>query len=305
MSKILSVIPPYLGLNFTVGRRPATSCAPIPTSSPTREVSVDAIRAAAPPRVEICHSRRAQEVAKIERARLLAERETAIIAKDRLRQRLSRRADKLWVVDKQAEVARVADRIDRQSHSIVCRLKQTYHGCRLLVERWNYIREAIDAKNFDGALAEADRQAALSLLGIPKFQRGLRRYPIDPNPADLDKNSPEAVERARVKIRLAIETQLEQLESYLEVLVEEDTEERGLALQGTFLVPNRDLNKLDREIARCDRTLRKIERIIALKPTEEDAPNDTDIPATTSTLIRDNINAAAANSKAMDAHLRE
>lgn len=251
----------------------------VATSARSPGVSPLTSLAGAMPPVACRTTQQAITAAKIEVATLIAHHAALTVERDARKVRLIRRADRLWAVDRQAEIALIADRINGHPHSIVCRLKQTYHGCQHLVTQWNYLREAAESEDFDGALTSADRNAALTLLGIPKFQRHLPNYPIDPDPTDRDKANPGAVERTRAKILALVETQTKRLEAYIEVLVEEDREQREFALKGIFLVPDCQLDKLERQRNRDERMIHKLNDAI-LGATEDD---DNDLTAATRT----------------------
>ena len=81
-----------------------------------------------------------------------------------LRHAQARRADACWDEDRRGEADRLAHGMARHPALIIPQLRRTRHGCELLAERWEMLRDSLDER---GVWSAAERLLALNLLGVP------------------------------------------------------------------------------------------------------------------------------------------
>ena len=81
-----------------------------------------------------------------------------------LRDQAARRAETLWETDRRVEAEDRGADLKRLPGRTVAKLRQTPQGCDWLMERWQILARAAEAK---GAWNEAQHHLALDLLGTP------------------------------------------------------------------------------------------------------------------------------------------
>src|SRR5206468_2636362 len=79
-------------------------------------------------------------------------------------QRLALRVLALWEVDRRAEAEKLAAGLARRPERVATQLRQTLHGARWLIERWEALIRALDGK---GYWTHEEHRRALNLLGVP------------------------------------------------------------------------------------------------------------------------------------------
>ena len=174
------------------------------------------------------------------------------------RQHLMRRTGLIWDVDRNAEVEEIAQRMQARPGLTVARLKKTFHGCKYLIERWNYLGRRMISPKFTGEFDDSDRAKALSLLGIPRDEHDLDCYSID-TPTVL-RSSPTWRKEATLEISRLIGVEFADLNDLLDELRVEDEERRGQAELGEFHGTDRLLNRYERAIQASERRIRSLEK---------------------------------------------
>ena len=74
------------------------------------------------------------------------------------------RAANFWEEDRRREADRLATGMTRHPGLVILQLRGTRHGCELLAERWETLRDTLEAR---GAWTESQHLLALNLLGVP------------------------------------------------------------------------------------------------------------------------------------------
>lgn len=140
------------------------------------------------------------------------------------------RADLCWDLDQESAVEALAARLPKQPARVVCQLRQTAHGCRWLLARWNVLRQALtDLGGWD----DAQRERASQLLGVGPDLRAAHPY-LEPG-ADLD------------DLNAVVHNQIADLQTLLvEALDPIDAKERDLARLGYSLRPSKEMLKFQR-----------------------------------------------------------
>ena len=95
---------------------------------------------------------------------------------DAIRRHAMLRAKLNWDGDRELEAALLGDKLGKNPAHYLRRLRESFHGCVYLAERWEMLRRALETT---GAWTESQESSALDLLGVPLDMRDVLS-PLEP-----------------------------------------------------------------------------------------------------------------------------
>ena len=196
------------------------------------------------------------------------------------------RAERLWDVDRDAEITELAKPLSKEPERVVSQLKRSAHGSAWLLERWEAIAMRLEAGD---EWTEEMRTYAFDLLAVPEVFRD-HRSPFD---------RPGATAAELVQIRLdVVRDQIQTLKDTIdEHLIEVDEDERSLRMADLSAFSDPHVSKLLRYDQALTRRLMTLMRTIRrpqfgasaaceTKPTPPPATHDRSTPPSREQAIR-------------------
>ncbi len=159
---------------------------------------------------------------------------------DALQASRSRRVEHRWDEEHDLQAERLFERLPIQPALVVLQLRQTLHGVNLLVDRWNGLIRALDAR---GTWDDDQRRLAFDLLGVPVELRS-----VEPRlPEGADAATLRATAEAEIAALDALKTNH---------LIKRNDREYRDALFGRSLDASPEAREVRRIVAASERSLR-------------------------------------------------
>lgn len=184
-------------------------------------------------------------------AELFAKHDNLTVAIAMVTAKVARSTGKLWDVMAESAIADIAKHLLKKPDWTVMKLRGSLHGCRYLLDQWEYLAETVNSHRFTYAFDSEDHILTLSLAGLP-FNQRMREHPYNPPSGVVDR------EKRQKHVLNYINGKIAELRETISDHEVEDRGTRDLIDKCPTMSPDKTLAKLTREIKKVESHLLKM-----------------------------------------------